>query len=499
MSLRYKILLALASVMILILGILTLNLWINALGRVQSNQQKMADVLTSIVQDWLKDVKSEQDLPLLKSRLSTSALFTNWAIVNSGLEPIRLPSGETLSYKAIPNPEIFKQDADLKKVFATKQPVFSSSGGTIVYAPLMMMDNKPIAIKMDIQRPEGMEFNPLESVKTILLVMSLGTLILILSMYVLLTKLVLRPLESLVEVSRQVSQGNYAVTLPTVKSNDDTFRIMIAEINEYHSNLEAKIEDATEKIKTTEEQLVIAQRLSATGTLAAGIAHEINNPLGGILNATLALKQGNLDSRKSKEYIDLIIDGLTRMQDTLKKILQFFPRRLTPQPLDIKLVMERAVQLVQHRFLQQNIAFVNHLPLTIPQVFGDSTELQQVFLNLLMNAVDAVAARTIPTPFVSGQDKQIEIYHEVNDKDTITVCVKDTGIGMSPDEIERAFDLFYTTKEPGKGTGLGLSVAHNIIQNHHGKLVMESAKGKGTVVRVTLPVLKAVMEKRMSR
>ncbi|MFA5794266.1 MAG: HAMP domain-containing sensor histidine kinase [Candidatus Brocadiia bacterium] len=496
MSLRYKILIALASVMILILGILTLNLWVNALARVHSNQQKMADVLTSIIQDWLKDIKSPPAPPSensewagLRDKLNNSALFTKWVIVNNKLEPI-------LSATPIVDAATFKNDADLIKALKQQKPVFSLAGGTVVNTPLRMSDNTVLLIKMDIQRPQGMELDPMESLKTILWVMPLGTIFLILSMYVLMTKLILRPIEALSEASRQISSGNYKVTLPTVKGNDEvanlvnTFKIMLDEINSYHSSLQAKIDDAREKIKATQEQLVIAQRLSATGTLAAGIAHEINNPLGGILNAAMSLKDGKLDAKRTKEYLELIIEGLTRIQDTLKKILQFFPRRLTPQPIELKMIMATAIQLVQHRLTQDKITISNRLDMDIPPVFGDSGELQQVFINLLLNAIDAVAAKH------GLHDGKIEVYHEIADRN-ITVFIKDNGTGMKEEDLSRAFDLFYTTKEPGKGTGLGLSVAHNIIQGHGGKLVMESQYGKGTTVKVTLPILDKSMESKM--
>jgi signal transduction histidine kinase len=497
MSLRYKILIALASVMILILGILTLNLWINALARVHSNQQKMADVLISVIKDWLKDVKEGSGVPsadnpewtIFRDKLNNSALFSKWVIVDANLEPV-------LSAMPIADPSVYKNDPDLKKTLSTQKPVFSLIGGTLVSAPLRTADNTALAIKMDIQRPHGMELNPMDSLKTILWVMPLGTLFLILSMYVLLTKLILRPVEALSEASRQIAGGNYNVTLPVAKSADEvatlisTFKLMLDEINSYHSSLQAKIDDAREKIKATEEQLIIAQRLSATGTLAAGIAHEINNPLGGILNAAMSLKDGKLDPKRSKEYLELIIGGLTRIQDTLKKILQFFPRRLTPQPMELKVVMSTAIQLVQHRLTADKISIANRLALEIPQVFGDSGELQQVFLNLLMNAIDGITAKT------GLHDGKIEVYHEL-DPQNITVFIKDNGIGMTEEELSRSFDLFYTTKEPGKGTGLGLSVAHNIVQNHGGKIVLESKKGKGVTAKVTLPLFKPAMEKRM--
>ncbi len=503
MSLRYKILLALTAVMVLILGILTFHLWITAWGRVQTNQRGMAELIKSVAQDWLADVRTTQDWETLKAKLNYSTLFTNWVIVDDKFQPV-------ISASPIPDANVFKNDKYIAEVMQTRQPIFRDG---FVIAPLIMANNKIFVMKMKPQTSPEQDFSPIESVKTILLVMPLGTLILIMSMYILLTKLVLNPIEMLSKASAEISQGNYNVNIPPARSTDEignlitTFSIMARELNEYHHNMEGKIQEAREKIHATEAQLIVAQRLSATGTLAAGIAHEINNPLGGILNAADALKKGTLDKAHTQQYLDLIIDGLLRIQDTLKKILQSFSHRTSPQPLDLKIIIERAISLVRHRLDESKIAITNTLPLHTPQVFGDATELQQVFLNLLMNAVDAVNEHAAPAkPGWEGKptggphkhEKKIDIFCESDDKD-INISIRDTGIGMTSEELTNAFDMFFTTKEPGKGTGLGLTVAYNIVQNHNGKITIQSEKNRGTTVKISLPVLKKKMESMVSR
>ena len=474
--------------MILILGILTFHLWITAWGRVQTNQRGMAELLKSVAQDWLTDVQTTEDWSTLKSKLNYSTLFTNWVIVDDKFQPV-------ISASPIPDAGVFKDDKSIIEVLATRQPLFRDG---FVIAPLIKSDNKLYVMKMETQPLPGLDFNPIESVKTILLVMPLGTLILILSMYILLTKLILNPIEMLAKASSEISKGNYNVSIPPTLSTDEigklltTFSVMARELNDYHQNMEGKIQEAKEKIHATEAQLIVAQRLSATGTLAAGIAHEINNPLGGILNAADALKKGNLDKTQTQQYLELIIDGLLRIQDTLKKILQSFSHRTSPQPLDLKIIIERAISLVRHRIDESKIDISNTLPLHTPQVFGDATELQQVFLNLLMNAVDAVNDQT-----GKQHEKKIDIFCESNDK-TINISIRDTGIGMTSEELATAFDMFFTTKEPGKGTGLGLTVAYNIIQNHNGKITIQSEKNRGTTIKISLPVLTKKMESMVS-
>jgi signal transduction histidine kinase len=490
MSLRYKILLALASLLILILGILTFHLWITAWGRVQTNQRAMAELIKSVAQDWLTEVKTSADWEALKTKLNYSTLFGKWVIVDNTFTPI-------ISASPIPDATIFKNDKSIVDVLKTRQPIFHDGK---VIAPLITPDNKLFVLKMEIQALPGLDFDPIESVKTIFLVMPLGTLILILSMYILLTKFVLKPIEMLSRASYEIGHGNYNVSILPSGTKDEianlieTFNIMAKELNEYQKDMEGKIRQAREKIDATEAQLIVAQRLSATGTLAAGIAHEINNPLGGILNAADALKKGSLDKTQTQQYLDMIIDGLIRIQDTLKKILQSFSHRVSPQPLDLKIVIERAISLVKHRLDANKIAISNSIPLTLPQIYGDQTELQQVFLNILMNASDSLSLSASPK-----QEKKIEVFSETTDKE-ITICIRDTGPGMSEEQLSHAFDRFYTTKEPGKGTGLGLSVAYNIIQNHSGRITLQNNKDqKGITAKVTLPVLKKKMEIMVAR
>jgi signal transduction histidine kinase len=328
--------------------------------------------------------------------------------------------------------------------------------------------------------------------------MPLGTILLILSIYFLLTRLVIKPIETLAQASSQIASGDYNVQLQPLVGNDEvanlvnTFKMMLEEIKGYHSDMETKIEEAKVKIKATEEQLIIAQRLSATGTLAAGIAHEINNPLGGIINAVASLKKGGLSDEKAKEYFDLLVDGLDRIQETLKKILQFFPRKLVPQAVELKPLIERAILLVQHRLESNHIIVDNSLPVNLPRIFGEANEIQQVFLNLLINAIDGITEIRQQKPDQQQRGK-IRIFQELNSR-YVTIGVQDDGVGMSEIELKQAFDLFYTTKEPGKGTGLGLPVAYNIIENHNGKITLESKKGHGVTVRVNLPIMKETIK-----
>jgi signal transduction histidine kinase len=263
------------------------------------------------------------------------------------------------------------------------------------------------------------------------------------------------------------------------------FNRMAREVGEQQGQLESRVMAALDRIKKAERHLVIAQRLAATGKLASGIAHEINNPLGGLRNAVRALARGDLDAAKTAEYLALVQDGLARLEDTVKKVLAFTPRSVRPRRTDLADVTRKAIALAMHRLERKGIALVESIPADgRVQVFGDPHELQQVALNLILNAADAIPER--PAAAGAGGPGRVEV--EVRgDGDTVLLRVTDDGIGMSPEVQAQAFDLFFTTKEVGEGTGLGLAVVHNIVSNHGGRIEVESAPGQGATFRVFLP------------
>jgi signal transduction histidine kinase len=336
--------------------------------------------------------------------------------------------------------------------------------------------------------PDPPEFHAIPSLRSIFLVMAFGTSLIIVVTYVLFSTFVLRPLAELEEGSRRVSRGDYSRPVQTASRDDEiaqlvtSFNMMLRDVRDYHGHLQERIDEATERRRSAEHQLVIAQRLAATGKLASGIAHEINNPLGGMINMSRALARRDVSEEKRREYLALIVEGLERIQETVKKVLQFSPREVKPQIVDLGTVLDRAVGLVQHRLDRQRVALVREGPASPVSVFGDPHELQQVFLNLLINALDAVAsagdARRTHQVVIGCRSAGTEV----------VVSIRDDGCGMTDEQKAQAFDLFYTTKPAGEGTGLGLSIVHNIVHNHGGRVELRSQRGVGTTVEVTLPV-----------
>ena len=311
--------------------------------------------------------------------------------------------------------------------------------------------------------------------------------------WILLSRLVVRPLAALAEAASRVAAGDMAARVPTTGAGDEfdrtanAFNRMASEVGEHQGQLEDRVMAALSRVRKAEQHLAIAQRLAATGKLASGIAHEINNPLGGMRNAVRALQRGDLDAAKTAEYLELVQDGLARVEDTVKKVLSFTPRNTNPRTTDLGEVVRKAAALARHRIERKGIRFDERYPQGEPaRVFGDAHELQQVALNLLLNAADAIPERDesgAPRPSDRGR-----IGLEVRTEgDSALLLIEDDGVGMTPEVQAQCFDLFFTTKEVGEGTGLGLAVVHNVVTNHGGSIEVESAPGKGTTFRVVLP------------
>lgn len=316
-----------------------------------------------------------------------------------------------------------------------------------------------------------------------------GTLILIVATYVILSRLVIRPVEEIAGVADRVAHGDFTQHCADLGTGDEvgrlvhSFNYMVDEVGDYHRDLQERIAEVRERVQLAERHLTVAQRLASTGKLAAGIAHEINNPIGGMINAAIRLKEGVEEGSRSEVYLGLIIEGLERIKHTVRNILAFSPRKVDPQPFAIAAIIEDAAAFVGHRLKEDEIALRIDVTPTTLKVVCDSGEIRQVFLNILINATDAIAS----AESLDRGEGSIEIDTRYDPVERMVVTeVTDNGDGMDEDTLLHAFDPFYSTKAAGEGTGLGLSIAHNIITSHGGRIEVDSVVGKGTVIRILL-------------
>ena len=230
--------------------------------------------------------------------------------------------------------------------------------------------------------------------------------------------------------------------------------------------------------KELEAQLLRSEKLAAMGTLAASVAHEINNPLEGIKNC-LNLLRGKVGSGRSEaELLGLVEKGFSRIRDIVRQVLDFHrPASTEAGPLDLLSVLAGIIGLFRNDFKNRNITLTLDVPSKLPPVNGNQSRLEQVFTNIILNAEDAMPEGGEFTVTASHAD------------DEVSVRFTDTGQGISPDDLKNVFEPFFTRKRSGKGTGLGLWISHSVIQEHHGRLDVQSQPGHGTTVSVVLPTV----------
>ena len=233
------------------------------------------------------------------------------------------------------------------------------------------------------------------------------------------------------------------------------------------------------ELDRTRVQLLQAEKMGSIGKLAAGVAHQINNPLGGIIIfAQLILEEYELEE-KLREDVERILSDGERCRDIVNELLTF--ARQTNQKTrleDINKALQRTHFLLANQALFQNVEFVMNLAPGLPLVPADMQQLNQVFMNLILNAADAMEGRGRITLTTSARP----------DGKTVRVEIRDSGPGLKEEDIPHLFEPFFTTKEEGKGTGLGLSVAYGIIENHKGRIKARNAPGGGAALIIDLPV-----------
>jgi two-component system, NtrC family, sensor kinase len=255
--------------------------------------------------------------------------------------------------------------------------------------------------------------------------------------------------------------------VPIVDSTDQTTGCLIV------------MDDITRKVQL-EDQLLQAEKLSSIGLLAAGIAHEVNTPITGISSYTQMLLKETPESDRRKRILEKIEKQTFRAAEIVNGLLNFARMNGSEfKELDINTLIRESLSLLDHQLRQNHIRVEPEYDRALPHVYGNSGKLQQVFINLFLNARDAMPA-----------GGALNIKTGMNDS-MVMIDICDTGVGISQENIKRIYDPFFTTKTTGKGTGLGLAVTYGILQEHGGRIFVDSAPGKGTHFKIKLPIVEA--------
>lgn len=271
-------------------------------------------------------------------------------------------------------------------------------------------------------------------------------------------------------------------SFPNILRSPDELDLLAGKFNEMIERLEKTYGE----LRTTQKNLFHSEKLASVGTLAAGIAHEINNPIAGLQNCIRRLSKdpGNLE--QNKKYLALMADAAIRIETVVQGLLNY-SRKHDIQFEDISVIslIENALVLTGHKLERFRIGFEKIYPSRIPKVRGSSNQLEQVIVNLVINGIDAIIEKAKKDPQCYKK-----IYFRINVMPhALEIEIEDTGIGIPLENINKVFDPFFTTKSVGEGTGLGLAVSYNIIRDHSGAISVKSEPGHGSVFSIVLPTI----------
>ncbi len=312
--------------------------------------------------------------------------------------------------------------------------------------------------------------------------------------------LVTRPIQRLVEANAALGRMDLEHPVEITSSRElwelarsfnsmrDRLGDAMAEISRASQELEAKVAERTEQLRRAHQHLVQSDRLASLGQLAASVAHEINNPLSGVLNysALMAriLKDDGVPPERLAEfrgYLARVTEQTARAGRIVSDLLAF-SRRSKPQraPADLNAIVRTTVSLVSHKLRLTNVEAELRLDETLPALPCDASQLQQVVLNLVMNGAQATRGR--------GHGRVAVTTRKAPDGEGLVLVVEDDGEGIAPEALDRIFDPFFTTKEESRSLGLGLAVVYGIVESHGGRIEVRSAPGRGASFTVTLPL-----------
>jgi two-component system, NtrC family, sensor kinase len=299
------------------------------------------------------------------------------------------------------------------------------------------------------------------------------------------------------EGTEHLAQGHLGYQIE-LESNDEigdlarSFNAMSDQLKSEHTEnvawthtLEERVNQKTRELKRAHEHALHTEKMASIGKMAAVLAHEINNPLSGILTYAKLLRKwidhddgGQNRRTEICDSLDLIASESRRCGDLVKNLLTF--SRTTPvnlQPTSLNRVIEQALRLIQHQLDLANVQVQLQLSPSVPDVICDGAQIEQVLLALMMNALDAMP-----------QGGNLWVSTTLNaEENLVRIVVRDDGTGISPEILPRLFEPFLTTKETGKGVGLGLAISRSILERHSGKIEVESELGRGTTFTITLP------------
>lgn len=372
----------------------------------------------------------------------------------------------------------------------------------------------------------------LESQRMLLISIILDAIVLIVFGSFLLSRVLVKPLKDLVRLTQKISEGDFDEKIEVTSKNEigqliSSFNRMIERLRENQESLDnhlKSLESTNKQLKQAQEELIRTEKLASIGRFAAGVAHEVGNPLGAILGYTSILERNGIDREESKDYLKRIEKEIERINRIVRELLDFSrPSKFEIHNLEINKVIENSISLISYQKNFKNIQARLELEPNLPMIKGDESQLSQVFINIILNGVDAMPnggileikteeyvveqlfPRRFQQPYVPRRrgDPVESNYFHLRKSDPLSslltkfsrgerlvrIRISDTGVGIKKEDLERIFDPFFTTKSPDKGTGLGLSISLRIVESMGGEIRVESEVDKGSSFELYFPAI----------
>lgn len=328
--------------------------------------------------------------------------------------------------------------------------------------------------------------------KVVIAYILLDTIVLTLVGILLLSRIVVRPIRKLLKIASAYTDGR-TVPLAVEGSTNEigdlsrSLTLMLKRLDENKRELKdhiASLEKANTELQQAQRDLIRSEKLASVGRLAAGVAHEIGNPISISLGYLDLLKKGDVTEEEKQDFMNRLEVEITRINRIIRQLLDFSrPSRAKPEETHVHEVLSKTLNILGPQPMLQEVEVRYRPEAGDDLLFADPSRLQQVFVNIILNAGDALSLEGCSCV----QEKTLLI-RTSNSDEKITIEFTDTGPGIPQEDLTHIFDPFYTTKEPGKGTGLGLSVCYRIVESMGGMIRAESPNGQGATILVTLPL-----------